>query len=112
MSIPGFGNIMPIHGAILSLVGWQLTRGRSFIPKDENERLTEMRSGHAELVSETGVDFGFDVNLWRELLLSAEEFGYRHPYAFDSVDRAVRAAIADPEFARLRTLAESRTAAG
>lgn len=108
MSIPWFGNIMPIHGAILSLVGWRLTRGGCWIPTDDDERLAQMRAGHAELVRQTGVDFGFDLGQWLELLMSAEEFGYRHPYAFAKVDRTIKDAIADPEFARMRELAERR----
>ena len=71
-----------------------------------------MRAGHAELVRSTGFDFGFDVGLWRELLLTAEEFGYRHPYGFANVDRTIRDAIADPEFARMRKLAERPGKAG
>jgi hypothetical protein len=48
MTIEGFGNIMPVHGAILSLIGWKLSRGGSAIPESDEERVAEMRSGHAE----------------------------------------------------------------
>ena len=106
MSIPGFGNIVPVHGEILSLVGWRLSRGGSELIVSECERVEEMRTGHAGLVRMTGQDFGYDVGKWRDFLLKHdEEFGYRHPYAFATVDRAVKAAIADPEFTRLAELA-------
>ena len=56
MSIPGFGNIMPIHGDVLPLIGWRLSRGGSELIEDESERLEEVRMGHAELVRATGED--------------------------------------------------------
>ena len=106
MSIPGFGNIVPIHGKILSLIGWRLSRGGSELIAPEPERIEQMRTGHADLVRTTGQDFGYDLAKWRRFLLAHDrEFGYRHPYAFASVDRAVKAAIDDPEFARLSALA-------
>ena len=106
MSIPGFGNIMPIHGEILSLIGWRLSRGGSEVIASEPQRLEQMRTGHAQLVRTTRQDYGYDLAKWREFLLAHdEEFGYRHPYGFGSVDRAVRAAMADPEYARLAKLA-------
>lgn len=106
MSIPDFGRIVPIHFDILGLIGWRLSPGGSELIAFEPERLEQMRSGHADLVKSAGQDFGYDLAKWREFLLAHdEEFGYRHPYAFAAVDRAVRAAIADPEFARLGSLA-------
>lgn len=72
----------------------------------EPDRVEQMRTGHADLVRTTGQDFGYDLAKWREFLLKHDkEFGYRHPYAFASVDRAVKAATADPEFTRLAALA-------
>ena len=90
---------------MLSLAGWHVEINESYVLKDEQERLEKMAHGHAELVAETTVDFGYDLAAWRELLLTFDEFGYQHPYAFNIVDDAVRAAIADPEFPRLAALA-------
>jgi len=106
MSIPGFGNILPIHGHILALIGWRLSRGGSELVRSEPQRLEQMRSGHAELVRLTRQDFGYDLAKWREFLLAHDEaFGYRHPYAFASVDRAVKAALSEADFPRLAELA-------
>lgn len=106
MSIPGFGRIVPVHGEVLSLIGWRLSRGGSELIASEPDRVEEMRTGHADLVRTTRQDFGYDLQKWRDfLLVHDKEFGYRHPYAFASVDRAVMAAIADPEFIRLAELA-------
>jgi hypothetical protein len=45
---------------------------------------------------------------WREFLLSAPDdgFGYRHPYAFSGVDRAVRRVIRSQRHRRLVTQLE------
>lgn len=95
---------MPIHGSVLQLIGWQLTRGGSRIINDERKRLTVMRIGLQELVAETGQDFGFDLAAWQEYLLSNSD-AYNHPYAFASVDQVVRDTITDPEYARLAEIA-------
>ena len=71
-----------------------------------------MRRGHAALVGTTGQDFGYDLVKWREFLVDHDnEFGYRHRYAFSSVDQAVEQAIADPEFSRLASIAAQITIA-
>jgi hypothetical protein len=108
MTVPRFGRIMPVHGAVLSLIGWRLSPRAPEVPTHERERLAEMRRGHAELVRTTDRDFGYDLSAWREfLLLNAAQFGYRHPYGFASVDRVARAAMADPVFHRLAAMATS-----
>lgn len=53
MSIAEFGNIMPVHGEVLSLIGWRLGRGESMVIEAEAERLEKMRTGHVELVRMT-----------------------------------------------------------
>lgn len=105
MTIPGFGNIVPSQGFLLSICGWMLTRGGSEILSDEAERIEEMRIGRYRLVEMTGEDFGFDVECWRAWLMDQPDYGYGHPYAFDSTDHAVRAALDDPDLPRLGVLA-------
>jgi hypothetical protein len=112
MSIPGFGRILPIHGSILSLIGWRLTRGGSELLADPSERIAAMRRGRSDLVRATGKDFGFDLSAWRDYLLGNEELGYKHPYAFASVDRVVQSALSDPEYARLASVAGGGGKAG
>jgi hypothetical protein len=108
MSIPGFGRIMPIHFEILGLIGWRLSPAGSELIASELERIEEMRKAHADLVRTTGQDFGYDLAKWRDFFLAYDEqFGYRHPYAFATVDRAVRSAIADPTFPRLGAFASA-----
>ena len=106
MSIPRFGKIMPVHGEILSLIGWRLTRGESVLIEDQSERLSEMRYGREGLVQITGQDFKFDLAKWHKFLLDNDEYGYHHPYAFQGVDRAVRDAINDSEFTRCAKIAQ------
>lgn len=100
MTLEHFGNVMPIHCGVLSLIGWHLSRGESHLIVDDAARIAEMRRGHDELVAITGLDFGFNLGEWRSFLLefSAE---YKHPYAFAVVDQAVQDAIMDPTFIRL-----------
>ena len=105
MTIPGFGNMLPIHFSVLSLIGWRLSRGGSELLLDESERVTEMRRGRAALVEDTGKDFGFDLRAWQDYLLKNEDLGYTHPYSFSSVDRAVKNALSDPGYARLAKVA-------
>ncbi len=112
MTVLRFGRIMPVHGAILSLIGWRLSPPAAELPEQEQERLAEMRRGHAELGRTTGHDFGYDLSAWRGfLLLNAAQFGYRHPYGFASVDRVARAAMADLDFLRLSVVATSEVEA-
>lgn len=70
MSIPGFGNIVPVHGEILSLIGWRLSRGSTELVASEPQRIEQMRAGHANLVRTTGRDFGYDLAKWRDFLLT------------------------------------------
>jgi hypothetical protein len=106
MTIPRFGRSMPVHGEILRLIGWDLSRGESELISDEAERVEMMRQGHAELVRKTGEDYGFDLVKWRTFLLQPpDRFGYRHPYAFATVDQEVRRAIDDPKFGRMAATA-------
>ena len=98
MTIPRFGRTVPIHGAILNLIGWRLSRTGSHLIEDRADRLEKMRSGRVRLVEATGQDFGYDLGRWREYLLEHDEHGYRHPYAFSRVDEEVRSALGDPLF--------------
>jgi hypothetical protein len=92
-----FGQVMPIHIDMLQLAGyvpaWSDRRIR--LAATDEEYLRTMRAGRAALRKATGQDFGYDLAAWREFLTNApdDEFGYLHPYAFDSVDRAVQWAI-------------------
>ena len=103
MTIPGFGNIVPIQGDLLMMIGWELTRAGAKLIAAEPQRIEQMRRGHAELVRTTGEDFGYDLTKWRDFLMRHDKaYGYRHPYAFKSVDRAVKAAIEhDTDYRRL-----------
>jgi hypothetical protein len=92
-----FGRVVPIHIDMLQLSGYTPAwRERDIRPSDTDEEfLRAMRAGRAALRRATGQDFGYDVAARREFLVSAldDEFGYRHPYAFSGIDRAVQRAI-------------------
>jgi hypothetical protein len=101
MTNPVFGRAMPIHFTILQFIGWHVGLDTRILA-NESERIAKMRTGHSELCQKTGQDFGYDLAKWREFLIERDkEFGYTHAYAFGSVDKEVRRAIADPEFIRL-----------
>jgi hypothetical protein len=97
MTMRSFGKVMPIHIDMLQLAGYvPAWRERDIRPATTDEEyLRTMRAGRTALRRATGQDFGYDLAAWREFLSSApdDKFGYRHPYAFRSVDRAVQQAI-------------------
>jgi len=97
MTMHSFGRVIPIHLDILQLAGY----APDWVQRDlrpaatDEECLRVMRAGRVALRRATGQDFGYDLAAWREFLSFAadDEFGYRHPYAFSAVDRAVQRAI-------------------
>ena len=97
MTMRSFGKVMPIHIDMLQLAGYvPAWRERDIRPATTDEEcLRTMRAGRAALRRATGQDFGYELVAWRAFLSSApdDEFGYRHPYAFSGVDRAVQRAI-------------------
>jgi hypothetical protein len=68
-----------------------------------DQRLTE------HLRSLTKQDFEYDLAKWHELLVgNDEEWGYKHPYAWRTVKRAIEKAMEDPDRLRLVRLLEER----
>ncbi len=98
VTLISFGRAMPIHLELLSLVGYE-DEGRDMVPaKELNARKRAMMPGLHSLRKTTGADFGYDAAAWRKFLIeNGEEYGYMHPYAHVSVDKAVQAALSDPE---------------
>lgn len=89
---------MPIHMNMLSLVGYEFRQRDMVRTEGLNARKRAMMAGLHSLRKRTGVDFGYDAAAWREYLIEhGDEFGYTHPYAYASVDRAVLAALEDAE---------------
>jgi len=103
LTIPRLGRITPIQGDMLCLIGYRLGRRPSqvLIEPSIEDRLAIMRRGRARLRQATEVDFGYDIEAWRDHLLTRPELGYTHPYAFEGVDREVVQSIADEERRRL-----------
>src|SRR5262245_54191459 len=97
MTIRSLGRQAPIHIDMLRLAGYaEVPRERDLgVTNRDEDFLQAMRDGRAALCEQTGRDFGYDLAAWRKFLLAApeDEFGYRHPYAFKGVDRAVKEAI-------------------
>jgi hypothetical protein len=97
MTMRSFGRVVPIHIDLLQLAGYAVLWGeRDICPAtSEDDCLQAMGTGRTALRQATGEDFGYDLAAWRGFLLSApdDRFGYRHPYAFRGVDRAVQRAI-------------------
>ncbi len=109
MTLRSFGRAVPIHMHMLSLVGYECAEADMRPATTGNSRKNAMREGRHSLVRTTGIDFGYDVAAWRDFLKDrGKEFGYKHPYAFASVDRAVQCAMNDPSvIAALAELAKS-----
>ncbi|MEZ6092996.1 MAG: hypothetical protein R3C03_01990 [Pirellulaceae bacterium] len=97
MTLMSFGNAMPIHIDMLSLVGYESAE-RDLVPaRNLNARKRAMMLGLHSLRKITNADFGYEAAMWRDFLIeSGNEFGYTHPYAFHAVDKAVQNALADP----------------
>ena len=97
MTLMSFGNAMPVHIDMLSLVGYE-SADRDMQPATTlNARKLAMQTGLHSLRQVTGTDFGYDPAMWREYLIEAgDEHGYTHPWAFSEVDAAVLAALDDP----------------
>src|SRR5687768_465952 len=98
MTLRSFGNVVPIQIGMLELVGFESAERDMKPAKGFNARKRAMRKGLHSLQQTTGVDFGYDAAAWRDFLIEfGDEFGYTHPYAYKTVDKAVLAALADPE---------------
>jgi hypothetical protein len=98
VTLLSFGRAMPIHIDMLSLVGYD-DDNRDMVPaKGLNARKRAMISGLHSLRKTTGADFGYDAAAWRQFLIdNGNKYGYTHPYAYDSVDKAVQIALSDDE---------------
>jgi hypothetical protein len=98
MTLKSFGRALRIHMHMLSLVGYEFN-GIDMQPATElDTRKRAMVAGLHSLHQSTQADFGYDATAWREFLIkSGNSFGYTHPYAYNSVDKAVQAALADPD---------------
>lgn len=109
MTIPNWGRLTPSQGFMLMLAGHVLRR-HYVAPgtvEPEIERLESMKQGRLLLRSLTGQDFGYDLARWHELLAgNDEEWGYKHPYAWRAVKRAIEKAMDDPDRLRLMRLVE------
>jgi hypothetical protein len=105
MTMRSFGRVVPIHIDMLQLAGYVVDYDKRDIrpAKSDKEFLRTVRQGRADLRRQCGSDFGYDLAAWRDFLLAApdDEFGYRHPYAFRRVDRAIQRAMSDPRRADL-----------
>ena len=109
MTIPNWGRITPSQGFMLMLAGHVLRRHfvEPVTVEPDDERLESMKQGRDRLCSLTGQDFGYDLARWHELLIgNDEEWGYRHPYAWKTVRRAIEKAMDDPDRIRLVKLLE------
>jgi hypothetical protein len=98
MTLMSFGRALRIHMHMLSLVGYEFT-GSDMQPATElNTRKRAMVARLHSLRQSTQADFGYDAAAWRKFLIeSGNSFGYTHPYAYNSVDKAVQVALADPD---------------
>lgn len=101
MTIRSFGRVTPIQCDLLGLAGYAWDQNEcDLLPATGDARVAAMREALQTLRETTGADWGYDLRAWREFLIAhGEEFGYTHPYAYRTVDRAVLAALQDAEVA-------------
>ena len=113
MTLRSFGRAVPIHMDMLRLLGYVFANRNMTRATTDDGKIEAMRDGRQRLVHATGQDFGFDVSAWRDFLIErGEDFGYTHPYAYKTVDRAVRKWIADDAtIALLESLAADESSA-
>lgn len=109
MTIPRWGRITPAQGDMLMLAGFLLRRSAVETPETDEDRLAAMRLGREMLRRLMGQDHGYDLRKWHEALLADAEVarGYKHPYAWRVVRRAIESAFADPNRERLVGLLDS-----
>ena len=97
MTVRPFGRVVPIQIAMLQLVGYT-DSGFEMQPATGNARKRAMMAGAHALKRATNADHRYNAAAWREFLIEAgDEYGYTHPYAYRGVDKAVLAALSDPE---------------
>ena len=104
MTIPHWGRITPSQGYILMLAGHVISglQPEFGAVEPDERRLDAMRAGYAGLCRLTGRDHGYDLAKWHQALMAGnDEFGYRHPYAWRTVRKAIETDINDSDRMRL-----------
>jgi len=114
MTMRGFGNVLPIHIAMLQLAGFVVDDRSQRLRRAAGaaERLQTMREGHEDLCGSTGLDLGYDLAAWRDYLLGNPEHQYTHEYAFHTVDEAILAALTDHDRQQAADLLEQEGCQG
>jgi hypothetical protein len=75
----------------------------------DDDRLAAMKGGREGLRRLTGQDFGYDLARWHEFLAGNDEaWGYKHPYAWKTVNKAIEKAMDDPDRLRLVKVLEEK----
>jgi hypothetical protein len=93
-----FGRTTPSQMFMLALAGIDDSIGGVETELSDEEKINKMTSGRKLLNKMTGKDYGFDLAGWRNFLMNDDEndeFGYNHPYAFESVDKAIQKSLSN-----------------
>lgn len=106
-----FGRTTPSQMSMLLLAGIDYSISLVDMELLDEEKMNMMTSGRKLLQKMTGEDFGFDLTNWRNFFINNDEndeYGYKHPYAFEDVDEAIRQAILDPHRRQIIAKREKR----
>jgi hypothetical protein len=104
MTVVGCGRITPVQGYILGLAGRILTRqGDSTEGASHNSRMNAMRYSRHRLCTQTGKDFGYDLQAWHEYLLTDAQYASAHVRS-----SIIAQFIADEDRLRLVKLMEAK----
>jgi hypothetical protein len=101
VTIPGYGRLTLLQCLMLGLAGEVLHRFRQEV--SDEERMDQMVASRAELVEQTGQDFGFDLASWDAWLRADKQHRgeYMHSYGWRSTRRALESLVGDERRLRL-----------
>ncbi|HET9906762.1 MAG TPA: hypothetical protein VFQ23_08970 [Anaerolineales bacterium] len=106
-----FGRTTPSQMYMLALAGIDDSIDQVELELSDEERISKITWGRRLLQHMTGKDFGFDLVSWRNFLMTNDDndkFGYKHPYAFENVDKEIQRSISDASQERLITEIKKR----
>ncbi|HXD10446.1 MAG TPA: hypothetical protein VN653_10315, partial [Anaerolineales bacterium] len=103
-----FGRTTLSQMLMLALAGIDDSINRVEIELSDEEKMNRMALGRKLLQKMTGMDFGFDLTIWRNFFMTNDEYEYKHPYAFENVDKAIQLAILDTNRKQIIDMREKR----
>lgn len=110
MTLMSYGRATPIQIDMLCLAGGVSQQRDITTSACDEDRIESMRIARSQLVRRTTFDFGYDLQEWHRFLVDDvnDAFGYRHPYAWSTVKKAIERFIEDADRVRLVDIIRER----